>query len=142
MTVRAILDAKGRQVVSIGADAKLSSAVKTLSERRIGALLVMADGKIEGILSERDIVRELGERGPAVLDEPVRAVMTAKVMTCRRSDTVAYLMEQMTEGKFRHLPVVEDGQVVGLISIGDVVKHRVMEYETEQEAMRDYIATA
>ena len=142
MTVRAILDAKGRQVVSIGADAKLSSAVKTLSERRIGALLVMAGGKIEGVLSERDIVRELGERGPAVLDEPVRAVMTAKVMTCRRSDTVAYLMERMTEGKFRHLPVVEDGQVVGLISIGDVVKHRVMEYETEQEALRDYIATA
>jgi len=142
MTVRAILDAKGRQVVSIGADAKLSSAVKTLSERRIGALLVMAGGKIEGILSERDIVRELGERGPAVLDEPVRAVMTAKVMTCRRSDTVAFLMERMTEGKFRHLPVVEDGQVVGLISIGDVVKHRVMEYETEQEALRDYIATA
>jgi CBS domain-containing protein len=142
MTVRAILDAKGRQVVSIGADAKLSSAVKTLSERRIGALLVMAGGKIEGILSERDIVRELGERGPQVLDEPVRTVMTAKVMTCRRSDTVAWLMEQMTEGKFRHLPVVEDGQVVGLISIGDVVKHRVMEYETEQEAMRDYIATA
>jgi CBS domain-containing protein len=142
MTVRAILDAKGRQVVSIGADAKLSSAVKTLSERRIGALLVMAGGKIEGILSERDIVRELGTRGPDVLDEPVRTVMTAKVMTCRRSDTVAWLMEQMTEGKFRHLPVVEDGQVVGLISIGDVVKHRVMEYETEQEAMRDYIATA
>jgi CBS domain-containing protein len=142
MTVRAILDAKGRQVVSIGADAKLSSAVKTLSERRIGALLVMAGGKIEGILSERDIVRELGERGPQVLDEPVRTVMTAKVMTCRRSDTVAWLMEQMTEGKFRHLPVVEDGQVVGLISIGDVVKHRVMEYETEQEAMRDSIATA
>ena len=142
MTVRAILDAKGRQVVSIGADAKLSSAVKTLSERRIGAILVMAGGKIEGILSERDIVRELGERGPAVLDEPVRAVMTAKVMTCRRSDTVAYLMEQMTEGKFRHLPVVEDGQVVGLISIGDVVKHRVMEYESEQEALRDYIKTA
>jgi CBS domain-containing protein len=142
MTVRAILDAKGRQVVSIGADAKLSSAVKTLSERRIGALLVMAGGKIEGILSERDIVRELGERGPSVLDEPVRTVMTVKVMTCRRSDTVAWLMERMTEGKFRHLPVVEDGQVVGLISIGDVVKHRVMEYETEQEAMRDYIATA
>ena len=142
MTVRAILDAKGRQVVSIGADAKLSSAVKTLSERRIGALLVMAGGKIEGILSERDIVRELGTRGSDVLDEPVRTVMTAKVMTCRRSDTVAWLMEQMTEGKFRHLPVVEDGQVVGLISIGDVVKHRVREYETEQEAMRDYIATA
>jgi CBS domain-containing protein len=142
MTVRAILDAKGRQVVSIGADAKVSSAVKILSERRIGAVLVLAGGNIDGIVSERDIVRELGARGPAILDEPVRAVMTTKVMTCRRNDTVAALMEKMTEGKFRHLPVVEDGQLIGLISIGDVVKHRVMEYETEQEAMRDYIKTA
>ena len=89
MTVRAILDAKGRQVVSIGADAKVSSAVKILSERRIGAVLVMAGGKIEGIISERDIVRVLGERGAEILDEPVRTVMTAKVMTCRRSDTVS-----------------------------------------------------
>jgi CBS domain-containing protein len=142
MTVRAILDAKGRQVATIGADAKVSSAVKILSERRIGALLVMAGDTIEGILSERDIVRELGERGAKILDEPVSTVMTAKVMTCRRSDTVSWLMEQMTEGKFRHLPVVEDGQLVGIVSIGDVVKQRVMEYEREQEAMRDYIATA
>ena len=142
MTVGAIIDAKGRQVVSIGADAKVSSAVKILSERRIGAVLVLAGGKIDGIISERDIVRELGARGPDILDEPVRTVMTAKVMTCRRNDTVAALMEKMTEGKFRHLPVVEDGQVIGIVSIGDVVKHRVMEYETEQEAMRDYIKTA
>jgi len=142
MTVRAILDAKGRQVVSIGADAKVSSAVKILSERRIGAVLVLAGGKIDGIISERDIVRELGARGPGILEEPVRAVMTTKVMTCRRNDTVASLMEKMTEGKFRHLPVVEDGQLIGLISIGDVVKLRVKEYESEQEAMLDYIKTA
>lgn len=142
MNVRAILDAKGRQVVSIGAEAKVSSAVKILSERRIGAVLVLAGGRIEGIISERDIVRELGARGPAILDEPVRAVMTAKVMTCRRNDTVGSVMEKMTEGKFRHLPVVEDGQLLGIVSIGDVVKHRVMEYETEQEAMLDYIKTA
>ena len=75
-------------------------------------------------------------------DETVRAVMTSKVMTCRRADTVSSLMEKMTEGKFRHLPVVEDGEVIGLVSIGDVVKHRVMEYENEQEALRDYIKTA
>jgi CBS domain-containing protein len=142
MTVRAILDAKGRQVVSIGADAKVSSAVKILSERRIGAVLVLAGGKIDGIISERDIVRVIGERGIGVLDESVRVVMTAKVMTCRRADTVKSVMEKMTEGKFRHLPVVEDGEVIGLVSIGDVVKHRVMEYETEQEALRDYIKTA
>jgi CBS domain-containing protein len=142
MTVRAILDAKGRQVVSIGADAKVSAAVKLLSERRIGAVLVLAGGKIEGIISERDIVRVLGERGPGILEQPVRDVMTSKVMTCGRSDTVSSLMEKMTDGKFRHLPVVEDGQLIGLVSIGDVVKHRVMEYEKEQEALRDYIKTA
>ena len=142
MTVRAILDAKGRQVVSIGADAKVSSAVKILSERRIGAVLVLAGGKIEGIISERDIVRVLGERGAGILDEPVRAVMTTRVMTCRRSDTVASLMEQMTEGKFRHMPVVEDGQLIGIISIGDVVKHRLQEMEHEQNALRDYIKKA
>ena len=142
MLVREILDAKGGQVVSIGADAKVSAAVKILSERRIGAVLVLAGGKIEGIVSERDIVRELGARGAGILDESVRAVMTAKVMTCRRGDHVSTVMEKMTEGKFRHLPVIEDGQLIGIISIGDVVKHRVMEYESEQEAMRDYIKTA
>lgn len=142
MNVRAILDTKGRQVASIGADALVSSAVKILSERRIGALLVLAGSDIEGIISERDIVRELAERGGAILDEPVRAVMTTKVMTCRRADTVSSVMEKMTEGKFRHLPVVEEGQIIGIVSIGDVVKHRVMEYETEQEALRDYIKTA
>lgn len=142
MTVRAILDSKGNNVVTIEPGAKVSSAVKLLSERRIGALLVMADGRLEGILSERDIVRILGERGGAILDEPVHAVMTRKVVTCRASDTVAELMETMTEGKFRHLPVLEGGKLIGLISIGDVVKRRVMEYEQEQEAMRDYIKTA
>jgi CBS domain-containing protein len=142
MFVREILDAKGRQVVSVGADAKVSAAVRILSERRIGAVLVLAGGQIDGIVSERDIVRELGARGPGVLEEPVRAVMTARVMTCRCGDDIRSVMERMTEGKFRHLPVVEDGQVTGIISIGDVVKHRLMEYETEQEAMRDYIKTA
>ena len=97
---------------------------------------------MEGILSERDIVRVLGERGARVLDEPVSAVMTRKVVSCRQSDTVGGLMEMMTLGKFRHLPVVEDNKVVGLISIGDVVKRRVQEYEAEQEALRDYIKTA
>ena len=142
MTVRAILESKGRQVLTIEPDAKVSAAVKLLSERRIGALLVMQGSRIEGIISERDIVRVLGERGAAALDEPVNAVMTVKVVTCKPADTVASLMETMTEGKFRHLPVVEESRVVGLISIGDVVKRRVMEYEQEQEAMRDYIKTA
>src|SRR5579872_6195739 len=142
MTVRAILDTKGHNVQSVEPDAKLSSAIKILGERKIGAVLVMSSGRIEGILSERDIVRVLSERGAGVLEEPVSAVMTKKVVSCRESDTVSGLMEMMTTGKFRHLPVVEDGKVVGLISIGDVVKRRVQEYEQEQEALRDYIKTA
>jgi CBS domain-containing protein len=143
MTVRAILDTKGHQIESVQPGATLSAAVKILGEKKIGAVLVlnMAE-RIEGILSERDIVRVLSERGAAVLDEPISNVMTRKVVSCRPSDTVGAIMEMMTLGKFRHLPVVDDGQVVGLISIGDVVKWRVQEYEREQEALREYIKTA
>ncbi|MBX9820791.1 CBS domain-containing protein [Afipia birgiae] len=142
MTVRAVLGSKGHQVISVSPDAKLSAAVKILAERRIGAVMVMSGQKIEGILSERDVVRVLGERGAAVLEEPVRSVMTSKVITCHESDTVGAIMEIMTSGKFRHLPVVENDRIVGLISIGDVVKWRVAEYEREQEALQDYIKTA
>lgn len=142
MTVRSILDTKGHQILSVEPDAKLSAAVKMLGERKIGAVLVMNQGRLEGILSERDIVRVLGERGASVLDEAVSAVMTRKVISCRQSDTVAAIMEMMTLGKFRHLPVLEDGKVVGLISIGDIVKWRVREFEAEQEALQNYIKTA
>jgi CBS domain-containing protein len=142
MTVRSILDSKGHQVLNVEPDAKLAAAVKILGEKKIGAVLVMSQGRIEGILSERDIVRVLSERGAHVLEEPVSGVMTRKVVSCRQSDTVAGIMEMMTLGKFRHLPVVEDGKVVGLISIGDIVKRRVQEYETEQEALQNYIKTA
>ena len=142
MTVRAILDTKGHNVLSVEPGVKLSAAIKLLSERRIGAVLVMSQGRMEGILSERDIVRVLGERGAGVMEEPVSTVMTRKVISCREKDTVSEIMETMTHGKFRHLPVVEDSKVVGLISIGDVVKWRVGEYEMEQEALRDYIKTA
>lgn len=142
MTVRAVLESKGNNIVTVAPSATVRAAVKLLSERRIGAVLVMAGAQIAGILSERDIVRVLGERGAAILDEKVEHVMTRKVITCRPADTVAAIMEKMTEGKFRHLPVVEESKVVGLISIGDVVKRRVMEYEREQEALRDYIKTA
>jgi len=142
MTVRSILDTKGHQIVSVEPESKLSQAVKLLGERKIGAVLVMSGGRIEGILSERDIVRVLGERGASVLDEPVSEVMTRKVVSCRQNDTVSAIMETMTRGKFRHLPVVEGDRVVGLISIGDIVKWRVQEYEREQEALREYIKTA
>src|SRR5258708_9070944 len=137
MTVRAILDTKGHQIQSVEPDAKLAAAIKILGERKIGAVLVMSKGRIEGILSERDIVRVLGERGAAVLDEPVGAVMTRKVVSCRQSDTVSAIMEMMTLGKFRHLPVIEDGRVVGLISIGTVVNWLLGEYEREHDHLRE-----
>jgi len=142
MTVRSILNTKGHQIVSVEPDAKLAAAVKLLGEKKIGAVLVMNQSRLEGILSERDIVRALGERGAGALEEPVAQVMTRKVVTCKETDTVAELMEMMTSGKFRHLPVIDNGKVVGLISIGDIVKRRVQEYESEQEALRDYIKTA
>ena len=142
MTVRSILNTKGHQIMSVEPDAKLSAAVKLLGEKKIGAVLVMNQSRIEGILSERDIVRVLGDRGAAALEEPVSNVMTRKVVSCKETDKVAEIMEMMTTGKFRHLPVVDNGRVVGLISIGDIVKWRVREYETEQEALRDYIKTA
>jgi CBS domain-containing protein len=143
MTVKAILSRKGTNVVTADPNASLGEAVKTLAAHRIGAIVVTgADRRIVGILSERDIVRVLGERGASVLDEPVSAVMTRKVISCKQNDTVAAIMEMMTLGKFRHLPVLEGERVVGLISIGDIVKWRVREYEMEQEALRDYIKTA
>ena len=143
MTVRAILSRKGRDVATIAPTASLSDAVRILAQRRIGALVVTGpDNRVAGIISERDIVRALGERGPASLEDNVAAVMTRKVMTCTESETVAVLMERMTAGKFRHLPVVEQGRLAGIVSIGDVVKLRVEEIVGETEALREYIATA
>ena len=142
MTVRAVLDTKGHNVLSVEADVKLSAAIKLLAERKIGAVLVMSHGHLEGILSERDIVRVLAEQGAAVLVQPLAQVMTRKVVTCSPSDTVGVLMERMTTGKFRHVPVIDQDQVVGVVSIGDVVKHRLHEMERESAALRDYIQTA
>ena len=143
MTVSIILAAKGREVASIEPGATMKSAVALLAEKRIGAVLVLgADNRIVGILSERDIVRAIAERSAAALDEPVSRSMTRKVSTCTETETIATLMERMTEGKFRHLPVVDQGRLVGIISIGDVVKHRLQEMERDSAAMRDYILTA
>ncbi|WP_425909066.1 CBS domain-containing protein [Nitrobacter sp. TKz-YC02] len=142
MTVCAILSAKGSQVASVAPDVKLSAALKILSEKQIGSVLVVSGTRIDGILSERDVVHALDKRGAVALDEPVSLAMTRKVVSCRLSDTVAHLMEVMTAEKFRHLPVVEEGKLVGMVSIGDVVKLRVQEYEAEQEALREYINTA
>jgi CBS domain-containing protein len=143
MTVSIILAAKGREVVSIEPSVSLVSAVDLLAAKRIGAILILGAGhRVVGILSERDIVRALAERGASALEEPVSHVMTRKVSTCSENETVASIMERMTEGKFRHMPVVDRGQVIGIISIGDVVKHRLGEMERDSAAMRDYILTA
>jgi CBS domain-containing protein len=143
MTVKAILSRKGGDIVTIAPTASLSAAVKLLAERRIGALVVTGpDNRVAGILSERDIVRTLAERGPVALDDNVAAVMTRKVTTCTEADTIVFIMERMTAGKFRHLPVVDQGKLIGVISIGDVVKYRIEEVEHDADALREYIATA
>lgn len=143
MTVHDILLHKGRQVITIEPTATLAAAVQMLAQRRIGALLVTgADHRIVGIISERDIVRVLDEKGTAVLGAPIAESMTRKVVTCDRNETIADIMERMTEGKFRHVPVVEHGRLAGIVSIGDVVKARLSELEHEQDALREYIRTA
>ena len=140
MIVKNILDSKRGNVVTIEPTADLTAAVKLLAERRIGAVVILgADHRIIGILSERDIVRVLAELGPTALNEQVGQVMTRDVKTCSVSDTIEGLMGRMTTGKFRHMPVVDQGKLVGIVSIGDVVKNRVEEIERESEALRDYI---
>jgi CBS domain-containing protein len=117
--------------------------VKVLGEQRIGALVVTGAGRrVIGILSERDIVRALAQHGGQALERPVAEMMTRKVMTCAEGDTLIELMERMTTGKFRHMPVVEQDVLVGIISIGDVVKWRVEEMEHDAEVLQDYIRTA
>ena len=145
MNVKAILAAKklGGDIVSVEPRATLAAAAKLLAERRIGALLIFgAGGRLAGRLSERDIVRAVAGQGAAALDLSVGEVMTRNVETCGENDSCASVMERMTVGKFRHLPVLTNGRLVGLISIGDVVKQRVDEIERESEAMREYIRSA
>lgn len=143
MTVGIILARKGRQVVTIDLTATLGDAVRLLAEKRIGAALILgADHRIAGIISERDVVRALAKGGATALDQPVSRTMTRKVEICNEGEAVSSIMERMTDGKFRHMPVVDQGRLVGMISIGDVVKHRVHEMEHESRAMRDYILTA
>jgi CBS domain-containing protein len=143
MNVKTILAAKGDSVVSIEPTATLAAAAKLLSTHRIGAVVIPgAGGRLAGILSERDIVRAISEHGAAALDVPVAQVMTRNVMTCGEDDSIADIMEQMTSGKFRHLPVLNNGKLVGVVSIGDVVKQRVGEIERETEEIREYIRSA
>jgi CBS domain-containing protein len=143
MNVQSILQTKGGDVISIAPTATLQAAVHRLAEHRIGALLVLGpDRRLVGIVSERDVVRVLAERGAGVLSEPLSTVMTRTVVTCTRSDTIGEIMERMTTGKFRHVPVLDQERVIGVVSIGDVVKQRLREMEDESSALRDYIQTA
>jgi CBS domain-containing protein len=143
MTVSHILSAKGRDVVTAKSDDTVRSVAQTLANRRIGAVIILNDaGRIEGIISERDVVRCIAAEGAAALDLKVSKVMTSKVKTCTEADSEAELMVMMTENRIRHLPVVSHGKLVGMISIGDVVKYRIQAIEHEAEDLKAYIATA
>ncbi|MBD8908894.1 CBS domain-containing protein [Methylorubrum zatmanii] len=143
MTVARILAEKGNSVVTVPPHRTVDEAIHLLAEKQIGALVVAdAGGHVIGILSERDVMRALARDGAAALDQSISHYMTAKVVTCTRRASIEDVMETMTEGRFRHLPVVEDGHLVGVVSIGDVVKRRIAAVEAEHQAMRDYITMA
>ncbi|MEP0323056.1 CBS domain-containing protein [Bauldia litoralis] len=143
MTVADILAQKGREVATIAAAVPITRAVAELAARKIGALVVVdQDRRVNGIISERDVVRAIGQNGPDILSNAVSSIMTHEVVGCSDSETINEVMSRMTLGRFRHLPVVKDGRLDGIISIGDVVKARIEEVEFEAEEMRAYIATA
>ena len=140
MLVSQILKSKGNDVATISPDATIGDVISALAEFRVGALVVSSgDAQIEGIISERDVVRGLAEHS-GVSGMAVSELMTAEVVTCTRESTTEELMSQMTEHRFRHVPVVEDNKLVGIVSIGDVVNARVRELETEREQLTDYIS--
>ncbi len=139
MTVQEILRSKGSEVITIRRDALLSDLARLLSERRIGAALVMADGQILGVVSERDAIHALAAHGARALTMTIEAVMTRDVVVCAPTDTIHSVMATMTERRMRHVPVVDGGKLVGLVSIGDVVKYRVEEIESEANMLRDYV---
>ncbi len=141
MQVLQILRSKSDDgVVSVAPGVTLAEAVRVMASRRIGAVVVSPDGKrVSGILSERDIVRELARRGPGCLTDRVESAMTSAIVSCRREDDAQTVMQKMTDGRFRHMPVVEEGQMVGLISIGDVVKARLAELAMEKDALEGMI---
>ncbi|PUB19160.1 CBS domain-containing protein [Yoonia sediminilitoris] len=141
MIVAQILKSKADVgVVSVKPTDHVNDAVRLLSEKRIGTVVVSQDGQsLDGILSERDIVREMGSRGVACLNEPVSGMMTSKLITCGPHDSADTVLELMTNGRFRHLPVMENGKMIGLISIGDVVKARLSELSMEKDALEGMI---
>ena len=142
MNIGQILKAKGRAVATARPDVTLLEIANKLSQKKIGAIVIVGErGDVVGIVSERDVIRKLGERGPEVLSEPVAQTMTSSVISCQESSTLDELMEIMTQGRFRHVPVIEDGALVGIVSIGDIVKNHIAEVEMEVTAMRGYFVT-
>ena len=140
MSAHGILIRKGATVFTIEPTDSLANAAKSLTNHGIGALVVTdAEGHTVGIISERDIVRALGEKETAAFETPVAEIMTRKVVFCSRHDKLVDLMQRMTEGKFRHLPVIEDGRLIGIVSIGDVVESRLEELEQGSATLREYI---
>jgi CBS domain-containing protein len=143
MNVETILRNKGNWVATIRPDASLAEAVDILNKERIGAIVVSEDGRgVDGILSERDIVIALGQHGEDLLARPVGEIMTRNVVTCDPSDTVGELMAEMTSRRIRHFPVVADGRLHGIVSIGDLVKSRLDEVEFEANSLRSFIVGA
>ena len=144
MQVRHILQGKGRDIVTIADTATICDAAKMLTAKKIGALVVRdKNGKLSGIISERDLVRAMAEGGADSFKDPVSRHMTPAPQTCVESDTVESVMETMTRGRFRHVPVLDDGEkLCGMVSIGDVVKTRIAETVNEAAALRDYISAA
>lgn len=140
MSVAQILREKGNNIISVNEDATVSEVLDILKQHRIGAVMVLKDDDVCGVLSERDIVRALPEKGAALLNEQVNGLMTHDVVFCNPADSMESIMALMTENRIRHLPVQDNGKLVGVITIGDVVKHRIAETEHEAEALRSYIA--
>jgi CBS domain-containing protein len=142
MTIAAVLQSKGSAVETIAADAPVFDAVRRLGEKRIGALPVLEQGRIAGIMSERDVIYCLRDHGPDVLDWPVSRVMSSPAITASSDTDVLAALALMTQRRIRHLPVVERDKIVGIVSIGDLVKHRMERIEAEADAMRAYIQSA
>ena len=142
MTVELILKIKGSDVVTVGPEDSIEATASLLSARKIGAVIVKdRDGAVIGVLSERDVVRGIAQAGAAALAKPVKELMTGKVVSCRLHDSITEVMGRMTDRRIRHLPVIEDGKLVGMISIGDVVKQRIDDALLEADELKRYIAT-
>lgn len=142
MKVSTILKEKGDKVITLDGSTSIEDAIVTLARERIGAVVILDSRKqIAGVFSERDAVRAISKEGATALSKPISELMTRKVISCSLEDTHDQLLEKMTQGRFRHLPVAEGGRLIGIISIGDVVKHKIASSESEAKAMRDYIST-